>query len=348
MNFKLLTLFFTTIAFLAASISCASKTELNMQKAAENFLNSLTDSQKKEAFAEFSHKNRTDWVFLPDKYIKPEKTRFGLTLKKMSDEQQKLAFELLNSALSAKGQLTVSQVRYLEDFLLQTTKDPIRDSSLYYVSIFGTPSDHHTWGWTFEGHHLSINITLVNGKELSLTPAFYGSNPGIIKEGEKKGLQALAGEENIAREIAKSLSKEQLTKAEIFKGAPKDIFSLDFTKIEREKFDVKNGLPYSEMTDAQKEKIKELIKVYIEKFRPELLARLDNSPLSELDSLVFVWVGETEPGKPNYYRLVTKNHLIEYDNVQNEANHPHTVWREFDGDFGADLLKKHHQEDHKH
>ena len=325
--------------------ACATPGD-DMRNAANAFLNSLDEKQKAKAFADFDHKNRNDWVFLPDKFIKPEKKRFGLVMKEMSDKQKQLALGLLHSALSEKGKLTVSKVRLLEDILFKMTKDPIRDSELYYVSIFGTPSDHHTWAWTFEGHHLSVNVTLVNGQHLSVTPSFYGSNPGVVKEGEHKGLQALAGEENIAREIAKSLSKEQFAKANVFKKAPKDIFSKDLTKVERSQFDIKKGLPYKEMTAEQKAKTAELIKVYIEKFRPDLLASLDNSPLSEIDSLVFVWVGEMEMGKPHYYRLVTTNHLIEYDNVQNGSYHPHAVWREFDGDFGEDLLRKHHHNHH--
>lgn len=340
---------FGLITLLLMSLfACAGNPGNDMKTAAVAFLNSLDAKQKAKAHAEFNHKNRKDWVFLPDKYIKPEKKRFGLVMKEMSEAQQKLAIGLLHSALSEKGKMTVSKVRLLEDVLFKLTKDPIRDSSLYYVSIFGNPATDKNWGWTFEGHHMSVNITIVNNHHYSVTPSFYGSNPGVVKEGEHKGLQALAGEENIAREIAKSLSKEQFAKANVFKKAPADIFSKDLTKIEREAFDIKKGLPYSEMTDMQKGKVKELIKVYMEKFRPELLDALDNSPLSEIDSLVFVWVGSTEQGKPHYYRMVTTNHLIEYDNVQNGAYHPHTAWREFDGDFGEDLLKKHHMHDHNH
>ena len=336
------------VSLVMSLTSCLSHPADDMRVAADAFLNSLDAKQKAKAYGNFNHKNRKDWVYLPDKYVKPEKKRFGLVMKEMSDEQQKLALGLLHSALSAKGQMTVSKVRLLEDILFKMTKDPIRDSSLYYVSVFGTPSDHHSWAWTFEGHHLSVNVTIVNGKHISLTPSFYGSNPGVVKEGEHKGLQVLDGEENIARELAKSLSKEQFAKANTFKKAPKDIFSKDLTKVEREQFSIKNGLKYSEMTAAQKLKTVQLIKVYMEKFRPSLLANLDNSPLSELNSLVFVWVGEMEMGKPHYYRLVTTNHLIEYDNVQNGAYHPHAAWREFDGDFGEDLLKKHHDHDHGH
>ena len=56
----------------------------------------------------------------------------------------------------------------------------------------------------------------------------------------------------------------------------------------------------------------------------------------------FGWAGGTEVGEPHYYRIQGPTFLIEYDNVQNSANHVHTIWRDFDGDFGRDLLKDHY------
>ena len=326
--------------------SCSSHPKNNMITAANAFLASLSAEQKTKAFAEFSHKNRNDWDFFPDKFVKPEKKRFGLVMNDMNELQKKLAMNLLRSALSEKGMLTTKNVILLEQVLFDLTKDPIRDTGLYYVSIFGNPSDHHTWAWTFEGHHLSINITLVNGHHISCTPTFYGTNPGVVKSGKHKGLQVLDVEENLAREIAKSLSPEQMKKAQVINKPPAEIYSFNHTKVDQSLFDARKGLKYSEMNPAQQVKIKTLIKAYIEKFRPELLANLDNSPLTEIDSLVFVWVGSLKPAEGHYYRMVTTNHMIEYDNVRAGGTHPHTAWREFDGDFGEDLIKKHHHDHH--
>ena len=326
--------------------SCASHPKVKMINAAEAFLNSLSPAQKARAFADFSHKNRNDWDFFPDKFVKPEKKRFGLTFNEMNAEQKTLAMNLLRTTLSEKGMLTTENVIMLEQVLFDLTKDPIRDTGLYYVSIFGSPSDHHTWAWTFEGHHLSINVTWVNGHYLSLTPTFYGTNPGVVKSGKHKGLQVLDVEENLAREIAKSLSPEQMKKAKVFDKPPAEIFSFNHTKVDMSLLDPKAGLKFSEMNAAQQMKVTKLVKAYIEKFRPELLAKLDDSPLSEIDSLVFVWVGSTKPAEGHYYRLVTNKHMIEYDNVRAGGTHPHTAWREFDGDFGEDLLRKHHQKHH--
>ena len=338
-------MFLPLFVFVLASCSSSNPAQ-DMEIAAHNLLHSFNEDQKVKAYADFSHKNRTSFEFFPDKFLKGDRKRFGLMLKEMNDEQKALTRKLLESALSKKGLITADNVILLEQILFDFTKDPIRATGLYYVSIFGHPSDHHTWGWSFEGHHLSINITLVNGQLTSNTPIFLGTNPGVVKKGKHKGLQVLADEENLAREIAKTLTPEQLKKANAMAKTPGEIYSGSLTKVNKSLFDPSKGLKYSEMTDSQKGKIKELINVHIEKFRPELLDKLDNSPLSEIDSLVFVWVGSMNPGEPHYYRLCTTNHLIEYDNSRNGGNHPHTAWREYDGDFGEDLIKKHYRDHH--
>jgi len=39
--------------------------------------------------------------------------------------------------------------------------------------------------------------------------------------------------------------------------------------------------------------------------------------------------------------------LIELDDTQDDANHIHSVWRDFTGDFGGDLLDQHYQASHR-
>ncbi|MEZ5301561.1 MAG: DUF3500 domain-containing protein [Verrucomicrobiales bacterium] len=49
-------------------------------------------------------------------------------------------------------------------------------------------------------------------------------------------------------------------------------------------------------------------------------------------------MGGTEPGQGHYYRVQGPTFLIEFDNTQNGAKHPHAVIRSFEGDFGEDVL----------
>jgi hypothetical protein len=101
-----------------------------MKTAADSFLDSLSDKQKSQAFAKFSHKNRNDWDFFPDKFVTSEKKRFGLLMKDMNAQQKDLAMNLLHTALSEKGMLTTKNVILLEQVLFDLTKNPIRDTGL--------------------------------------------------------------------------------------------------------------------------------------------------------------------------------------------------------------------------
>ena len=74
-----------------------------------------------------------------------------------------------------------------------------------------------------KGHHLSLSFTIVEGLHISATPSMMGTNPAIVPDCPHKGLQTLADEENIALELAKSLSTSQRAKAEVSKNAPADL-----------------------------------------------------------------------------------------------------------------------------
>jgi hypothetical protein len=73
---------------------------------------------------------------------------------------------------------------------------------------------------------------------------------------------------------------------------------------------------------------------------------MNNIRAEEFNAIRFGWAGSTKAGKPHYYRIQGKSFLVEFDNVQNGANHIHTVWRDFNGDFGRDLIKEHYEHSH--
>jgi hypothetical protein len=77
----------------------------------------------------------------------------------------------------------------------------------------------------------------------------------------------------------------------------------------------------------------------------EPLAARRRAALEQTDfgQVAFAWAGSLERGQPHYYRIQGPSFLIEYDNSQNNANHIHTVWRDFDGDFGRDLIGEHYR-----
>ena len=319
-----------------------------MAVAAQHFLDTLDEKQVQQAVYEMSDQQQKNWHFLPDKFIKPDGRRYGLPIEQMSSDQSLLALALVNAGLSHNGYLTTMTVMSLEQVLHDLEdKNPIRNSHLYYLTIFGKPGNEQTWGWRFEGHHLSINFTIVNGKLVSVTPAFFGSNPAIIKQGPRKGLQTLRDEEQLARSLVNSLSDEQKRTAILNDEAPDDILTGEQREVDQTSFTPAQGIACANLSKEQQDTLLKLIKVYAEKFRPEIVDQInERTNLFELADLHFAWSGSLEQGQRHYYRVQTPKFLFEYDNTQNDANHVHAVWRDFEGDFGADLLRKHYDKHH--
>ena len=308
-----------------------------MTDAANLFLKSLDEEQSKQATFEFKDDLRKDWQFIP------MDDRKGLNLKQMKPHQRHLAMSLVQTALSHRGFSTTMKIMALEQVLHELENyAPKRDPSKYHFFMFGKPSNEKTWGWRVEGHHLSISFTIVAGKTVVTTPAFFGANPGEVKEGPLKGLRALGEEEDLGRSLIKLMTVEQKKKALIEGKAPRDVINGPKARVASPLDPA--GIAASEMTDQQKEILQNLISTYVGKFRTEL-ADADWKKINGagFENVHFAWIGPIQPGKPHYYRVQGPTFILEYDNTQNKANHVHAVWRDFKNDFGEDLLKKHYE-----
>jgi hypothetical protein len=335
--------------FIGAEAARAHEPAAEMADAAQRFLASLDKDQKAKALLEFSSDYRQGWHFVPDRAIQPDGKRYGLPIGEMTQQQRLLAHALLSSGLSSHGYQTAVTIMSLEAILHDLeNKNPIRNPELYYVTIFGSPSSKETWSWRFEGHHLSVNFTLVGGTLYSVTPSFFGSNPGMVKQGPLQGLRPLAAKEDHARALVQSLSEEQKSKAIIAKDAPQDIITAQERIADRKLFEPAKGIPFAELNSDQQAMLLKVVNEYLVKHREPVIASIDKrQKIADGKDMVFAWAGGMNVGEPHYYRIQTPVFIFEYDNTQNDANHVHAVWREFDGDFGADLLRLHHENAHK-
>lgn len=306
--------------------------------AANHFLDSLTPEQKAKAVMSFEDEKRFDWHFIP-------KERKGLPLREMQPYQQRLATALLSAGLSQQGFIKATTIMSLEDVLRIMEKDSgeRRNPEKYYFTIFGTPSAKGTWGYSVEGHHVSQNYTIVNGK-ISDSPSFFGSNPAKVPDGPRKGLRVLAQEEDLGRDVMTSLTPDQQKTALVDATAYKDIITFNSRKAALE--GKPSGLLASKMTAAQFDKLMALLEMYADNMPPqESQARMDKVKAAG-KNIYFAWAGVTQVGGPHYYRVQSPTFLVEYDNTQNDNNHIHSVWRDFNGDFGEDLLKQHYAASH--
>jgi hypothetical protein len=306
--------------------------------AAEKFLATLDATQTAKAALAFTNPERENFRFTP-------RERAGLPLKEMNPTQREAAMQLLDSALSDKGKLKASQIMTLEGILAEMENDTVRrDPGKYYVAVFGKPGDPDGWGWRFEGHHLSFNITLAKDQKLSVTPTFLGSNPGEVRAGKHRGLRVLAAEEDLARALVSTLLAAGKQAVIFDQSPPADILSSEQRKVASM---APVGILASEMTETQRAALMELISEYTGRYRPEIAAA-DMAKITSagIDKIRFGWAGGTQPGEAYYYRIQGPSFLMEAANVQNQANHVHAVWRDFNGDFGRDFLHEHYQGDH--
>jgi TonB family protein len=308
-----------------------------MAEAANKFLASLTPEQKAKASLDFADENRRDWTIVP-------RDRKGVPLKDLDENQRRLAMDFMKTGLGASGYQKATTIMSLEPVLAQlegpNRRFP-RDPELYYFSIFGTPSPKTPWGWRVEGHHISIHFTIVKGEMLSNTPLAFGSNPAEVREGERKGLRALAGEEDRGRDLILALDEKQRAVAIFDQKAPSDILTLAKIKADPLK---PEGIPAGQMNKQQKALLEKLIDEYLARMPQDVAAeRSKKMRNAGFDKIHFAWAGGVNKGDPHYYRVQSPTFLIEYDNTQNNANHIHSVWRDFNGDFGEDLLREHYQ-----
>jgi hypothetical protein len=343
-----LTISFFGICLAFSSLTpCAARAHdagTQMSAIARVFLAALSPEQKAKACFEFAGEERENWHFIP-------RERKGLPMKEMTPQQRLLAHALLNTGLSFRGAAKAVTIMSLEEVLYQmeganeskraATREK-RDPEKYFVSVFGEPADKGAWGWRVEGHHLSLNFTIKDGQMLRATPSFMGSNPGEIRQGPLTGLRVLAVEEELGRELVKSLTPEQFKTAFVATEAPKEMITAAEHKVSPLS---PAGLADSELNEKQKGMLARLIAEYIERLRPEI-AEAAREEIKNSGPVYFAWAGGRERGEPHYYRVQGKMFLLEYDNTQNDANHVHSVWRSFDGDFGRDLLGEHVKQAH--
>ena len=311
------------------------KVSEEMVAAASGFWKSLTPEQQAKAHFEFKDEERLNWHFIP-------RDRKGLPIKEMTPDQRKLAMGLLSTALSAKGLEKASTIMSIEQILAEmegpNRKFP-RDPELYYFSIFGSPAMTGVWGWRVEGHHVSINLTIAGGRAIAATPAFLGSNPGEVKNGPRKGVRVLGNDEEMGRSLVKSMNDEQKAVAVYTKEAPKELILVPKTKV---KMLEPAGIAWGRLSADQQKALWTLVEEYANRLRGELASQdLDKAEKAGKDKISFAWAGGLERGEPHYYRVQGPTFLIEYDNAQNDGNHIHSVWRDFNGDFGVDLLREH-------
>ncbi len=204
----------------------------NMMSAASALIESFSPEQRDVACWPFpSNDERKLWFYTPTDHG-------GLPLAHMGSAQHRLTHQLLATALSAPGYSTASNIigrenllDYTEGFTVGFDRDRGRDPTLYYVSIFGSPSMEHPWSWRFGGHHISLHFTIDQGHVVAATPCFFGADPASTPLLGPHFDRPLGSAEDFGRELVRSLDPNQLAVARIADVAPLDIVGANRTRI---------------------------------------------------------------------------------------------------------------------
>jgi hypothetical protein len=310
---------------------------VRMADAAGAFLGSLSAEQRAKCTYDFDDKERTNWIFVPMQDKEKRPTRKGLRIEEMNEDQHKAVLNLLKTGTSAKGFEQATAIMSLEVILHEVEKNGanVRSPGWYFLTVFGKPSRTGKWGWRIEGHHLSLNFTIVDGQISSATPAFFGSNPAEVRSGDRKGQRILKDVEDSARELFASFDDAQ-KKAAL---QPKHFGELA-QHVPREKVGEPLGLSVTGMNEKQRGLLEQLLKAYTARM-PDPIGAAQWQGLQEagLDKVYFAWTGSIKSGEGHSYRIQGPTFLVQFLNVQedsekNPANHIHSAWRALPSDFG--------------
>jgi hypothetical protein len=271
---------------------------------------------------------RRDWHYVP-------RSRNGVSLAILTSPQRQLALRLLATALSTNAYATATAIMALEEVLDEVegrTRGRHRDD--YDVIVFDEPGAS-VWGWRFEGHHLSVNVTVV-GDEVRALPSFFGASPAHIG-----AVRPLEPEHELGLALARSLGPD-LERASLPGEVPDDIVTTNAPVLDDSVQPY--GIALAGMSGESVAIARRLLETYVSRLPDDLAGAVTRDVDSQWGDIHFAWAGPVEERVRSYYRLQGPDVLIELDNTT--GNHLHTVWRSRRGDFGDDLLRRHRSDHH--
>ena len=349
----------TLLIFALLSFATAfSQTVADLTKSTNAFLETLSPNELKAVSYPFTDSLRLKWTNLPVGMEKRPGVRYG----DLSSESKIKFHDILTTIFSSQGYLKTHNIMSLDDYLINLKEIELDHSDMdktqmmdemenlewgfgnYYVSVWGQPANEGSWGLKFEGHHLSLNITVVKG-ELRVTPFFLGTDPVLVRETQFAGLRPMSKEEDYGLELFNMLTENQKSTATISNDFPKDIIT---SPSGPQRLTTYEGIKGSDLTDKQKTQLKYLILEYLRNFERERAGDyINNIQTNGVENIYFGWIGGDIHDSFHYYIINGPDFLIEYDNAGyfHKGDHIHTIFRDKKDDFGEDLLKEHYQKE---
>ncbi len=314
---------------------------------AERLLARLPAEADEEALFPFASDEREDVHYAP---FPLDGARQG----ELPAEASRLVDELLATTLSRAGYAKVQSIRNLEPAVARKDRErffglgrvtgSLRDSGRYFLALFGKPGGSAPWAFRYDGHHVSLNVTVKESGPPATTPLFLGAEPRRVPEGwPAAGTQALGEEEEQARALYAALGGELRARATLPYEKNRGLM---LGQVRRVASAPAVGVARAELPADAQEQLDALVETLLADFAPEIAAaRRAEIDAAGRDALRFAFVDAAEPRGAFYWRITGPRTLIELDNTT-DGDHLHLVWHDLAGDFGDDLLATHYEEAH--
>jgi Protein of unknown function (DUF3500) len=328
-----------------------------IRRAASEFLDVLDADQRQQTMFDISSDAWRSWW-----NIHPFLMRHGLLLEHVADHQREAALRLVEHTLSASGFRTARDIMRLNHTIGEITGSWTEYGEwVYFISVFGQPSEHEPWGWQIDGHHLIVNCFVI-GDQVVITPLFMGSEPVVAETGIYRGTTVLQVEQNEGLEFIHSFNAQQRDKAILYDSIFSDVLPPERgigsdgrvqTAAFRDNVQLPcEGIRADDLSAGQREQLLRLAGLYTGRLRPEHAELWLDTVRQHLDDMHFMWMGGTGEADVFYYRVHSPVILIEFDHQPGIAFdsdeptrvHIHTVVRTPNGnDYGSDYLRQHHE-----
>ncbi|GEE00792.1 hypothetical protein nbrc107696_45300 [Gordonia spumicola] len=341
----------------------APQTAQRLVVTAMGLIGTFSPQQREQAvIADFDDARRLDWDIIP----KPDRT--GIPLHDLDRHQRVLVWDMIRMTVPLRTFTKILGITQLEHVLRDYEGDFLgpalpswRSSDSYYLTLFGRPGFEDTWTLRFLGHHVCVNVTVVDERWVAATPMALGAQPteydGVLKP--------LADDEGLGFDLLASLTDDQRATAVIHDVAPADFVTRQVPKIGAYEYpdhydlgmpdyriadadraaltfrrDAPSGIASDDLTPDQQAGLLAIVDCYLDRLPPEAGER-HRAAVREGGPIHFAWAGAQVRGEPHYFRVQTDRYLIEAVNAVGGGNHLHSVIRDLDNDFAAGILAEH-------
>ena len=318
-------------------------------EAARHYLSTLSPGQLAQTRFDLDDKEWRHWSNVPV----GNTPRAGLSFRDMNEAQQEAAFAMVRSGLSARGFNLARDIMRIDGYLADVLDDlEGYGEYLYFIDIFGEPSETEPWGWQLDGHHLVVNF-FVMGDQVVMSPNFWGSEPVRVPEGRYAGVAVLQEEQDIGVRFMESLRADQrrMATVETDKTQNNQLAAAFRDNVLVEEA----GIRGDQLDATQRELLMDVIGVWVGHMREEHAGVQMQEMRARLDETRFAWVGDVGEDALYYYRVQSPVFIIEFDHSvpvsfpveprMPSRTHIHAGVRTPNGnDYGKDLLRQHYEQ----